>query len=120
MEKIHTKDDLISEWNVSLQSMVLPAEEWTEEKRLASIFSLRAVVVLLISIILIFPILIIGPYAVYIYFKREPLRKKISRVSMAIARTMPIPLNEGQYHQAEKTYWGKRLIEYDIIFLYRD
>lgn len=114
---IEKRDLLIERWNFDEQSIILPAKRWEQEDRVASIFTFRSFLIILLSMLLVFPAIFILPYMVTKYTKRERLKKEIMKQQTIVRSTLPIPVNQDEYKEIEDTYWGQKFISNGIIFL---
>lgn len=114
---IEKRDLLIERWNFDEQSIILPAKRWEQEDRVASIFTFRSFLIILLSMLLVFPAIFILPYMVAKYTKRERLKKEIMKQQTIVRSTLPIPVNQDEYKEIEDTYWGQKFISNGIIFL---
>lgn len=119
MELIEERDKKVQEWNNS-QGFLLPGGTWTEQTRVPSVFSLRAILVLTLFLLLwsFFPLVSLS-FFLYAYYKGEKrfkLRKEISKLSSKIAKTLPVKLKKEELEEVTKIELGERLFDLGLIF----
>lgn len=113
---VDKKENLMSKWNKESKNKILPAEKWESNRRNASIFSTWSYLIFAVSFISILPIFIIGPYSLYLYKKREKIKKEIWKQMYTINSIMPIPLTEDKYKEVISTNKGKELARKNVVF----
>lgn len=114
---IEKRDLLIDRWNVTEQSIILPAKQWEQDDRIVSVFTFYSLLVIFLSALLVFPAIFVVPYMVHKYIKRASLKDEIMRQQNIVRTTLPVPVTPDEYQEILKTYWGQKFISNGLIFM---